>query len=145
VVAWRFSGACAPDGPGEAQTLLSAWNDGPAVAPLWVGLLGRENRLGVLAPPAPGRSPALWTGPCLTPGEPFDLQVALHTGMGPGGVLWRSDDRAPWSSLLGSSAWGADRFAWPARWGVGHGQRGPADRPFRGGDVRVAWNASTLA
>jgi hypothetical protein len=142
VVAWRCSGTCAPEGDGEPQTLVSAWDDGPALAPLWIGLLGRENRLGVLISPAPGRSPALWLGPLLTPGAAFDVQLAIHTGMGPGGILWRPHDGAPWSSLAGMSPWGAERLTWPAQWCLGHGQRGADDRPFRGGGLRAAWQAA---
>ncbi|HET9016723.1 MAG TPA: metallophosphoesterase [Thermomicrobiaceae bacterium] len=137
LVGWRFRGVAAPTGSGEAQSLVSAWNPGPALAPLWVGLLGPEQRLGVLIAPEPGRSPHLWYGPTLAPGAPFDLQLALHGGMGPGGVLWRRDDGAPWSSLTAASPWGAERLAWPSRESVGHAQRGPRDRPFRGRDLAV--------
>ncbi|HET8625913.1 MAG TPA: metallophosphoesterase [Thermomicrobiales bacterium] len=144
LVAWRFAGVCPPAGDGAARTLLCGWDGGPALAPLWVGLLGPERRLGVLLGPAPGRSPHLWHGPALPPGEPFDLQVALHTGMGPGGVLWRRGDGAPWSSLAAASPWGAERLRWPARWAVGHAQQGPADRPFGGRDLRAWWHAAAL-
>jgi hypothetical protein len=144
LVAWRFSGMCPPVADGEAQTLLSGWTPGPALAPLWIGLLGRECRLGVLLSPAPGRSPHLWHGPTLPPGEPFTLQLAIHTGMGPGGLLWRWEDAATWSSLTAASPWGAERLTWPERWSVGQGQRGPDDRPFRGLDLQVAWHAQGL-
>ncbi|MDP2858925.1 MAG: hypothetical protein Q8P50_13240 [Bacillota bacterium] len=86
LIAWRFNGvsAGAEAGSGEAQTLLSA---------------------------APGRSPHYWLGPVITAGEAFSVQVAMHTGMGPGGLLWRWDDSWPWSSLLGATPWGAERSA----------------------------------
>ncbi len=89
LVAWRFSGLCPPAGEGDAQTLLSGWDVSPALAPLWIGLSGPENRLCVLLSPTPGRSPHLWYGPVLPPDQPFAVQVALHTGMGPGGLLWK--------------------------------------------------------
>jgi len=136
---WRFQGYAASGEDGSPQTLLAAWNSGSALAPLWIGLLGTEQRLGVLLAPQPGRSPHLWTGPALTADEPFLLQLAIHTGMGPGGLLWRWDDESPWSSLDGISAWGAEQLSWPERWSVGHGQRGPSDRPFRGSELRVTW------
>jgi hypothetical protein len=142
--AWQFSGVCPPVGSGQAKTLLSGWNPDPALAPLWIGLLGREQHLGVLLSPAPGRSPHLWHGPTLAPGEPFCFQVAFHTGMGPGGLLWRRDDEAPWSSLAAASPWGAERLVWPERWSIGHGQLGPEDRPFRGHSLRVAWHVQAL-
>jgi hypothetical protein len=143
IVALRFRGVCPPPGNGAPQTLLSGWDAGGALAPLWIGLTGSGNRLVVLLAPQPGRSPHRWLGPALEPGRPFDLQLAFHTGMGPGGLLWRHDDRAPWSSLAAASPWGAERLIWPARWSLGHGQRGSADQPFRGQDLRVCWHGRT--
>lgn len=141
---WRFRGQAASEADGSPQTLLTAWNPGPALAPLWIGAFGQEQRLGVLLAPQPGRSPHLWTGPTLPAGDPFLLQLAIHTGMGPGGLLWRADDESPWCSLQGASAWGAERLVWPARWSIGHGQRGPGDRPFRGAELRVSWYQTRL-
>ena len=137
LVAWEFTGFAAESGVGEMQTLLAGWNPGPGLASPWIGLLGPEQRLGVLISPAPGRSPHLWLGPLLEPGRPFGIQVAFHGGMGPGGLLWRWDDAAPWSSLAAAAAWGAERLVWPVRWAIGHDRRGPMDRPFRGAALRV--------
>lgn len=145
LLAWRFAGTCPGGGGGEARTLLCGWDPGPTLAPLWIGLQGHERRLGVLLSPAPGRSPHLWLGPELSPDEPFDIQLAIHTGMGPGGLLWRWDDAAPWSSLRAASPWGAERLVWPARWSVGHDERGSTGRPFRERDLRVTWHAQVLA
>jgi hypothetical protein len=145
LVAFRFTGVCPPAGEGEAQTLLCGWDPGPTLAPVWIGLQGPEQRLGALLSPAPGRSPHLWLGPMLPPGRPFEIQVAIHTGMGPGGLLWRWNDGGPWSSLVAASPWGAERLAWPARWGVGHDERGRAGRPFRGRDLKAAWHAQDLS
>lgn len=139
--AWRFSGTCTGDGGGAAQTLVSGWNEDGALAPLWIGLLGQEQRMSVLLAPQPGRSPHLWVGPALAGGERFAVQVALHTGMGPGGLLWRTDDGSPWHSFRGASAWGAERLPWPARWSVGHDLRGVDDKRFRGSDLHVAFHA----
>jgi hypothetical protein len=144
LLAWCFSGISPADRDGGAQTLLSGWDPGATLAPLWIGLLGCEQRLSVLLSPAPGRSPHHWQGPVLPPGEAFAVQLAIHTGMGPGGLLWRWDDTSAWSSLTAASPWGAERLTWPARWSVGHGQRGPGDRPFRGRDLRATWYAETL-
>ena len=135
--AWRFSGVCAPAISGEAQTLLCGWNADASLPPIWIGLRGAESRLHVLLSPEPGRSPHLWQGPILAPGQPFALQLAFHPGMGPGGLLWRWNDATPWSSLIGASAWGADRMTWPAEWTVGT-EPGAAGRPFRGTDLVVA-------
>jgi len=141
---WRFQGHATADEDGLPQTLLSAWNQSSAFTPLWIGLIGCEQRLGVLLSPQAGRSPHLWTGPALATDEPFLIELALHTGMGPGGLLWRWDDESPWSSLRGASAWGSERLTWPARWSVGHGKRGNGDRPFRGDSLRVSWHHEQL-
>ena len=74
-------------------------------------------------------------------GERFDLQLAIHTGMGPGGLLWRRGDGTAWSSLLAASPWGAERLTWPNRWSIGHERGGNGDRPFRGTDLRAQWLA----
>ena len=144
LVSWRFAGTTAPIGRGEAQTLLAGWNNGPGLATFWIGLLGPEQRLGVLLSPQAGRSPHLWHGPALEPGAPFAIEVALHTGMGPGGILWRRDAASLWSSLTAASPWGAERLPWPQEWALGHDRRGAADRPFRGGRLQGWWRAEAL-
>lgn len=144
MTAWQFTGRCAEASDGDAQTLLSAWDPGPALSTLWIGLLGREQHLGVLLSPQAGRSPRLWLGPRVPPGEPFEVQVALHTGMGPGGFLWRWGDDAPWSSMPGAEAWGAERLTWPVRWSIGHDRDDPNDRPFRNEGLRAHWHRTTM-
>ena len=138
---WRISGvaaACA-----AAQTLIEGSDGGgPAMAALWVGLTGPDQRLLVVLGSTPGRSPHSWFGPSLTPGERFDIQVAVHGGMGPGGVLWRWSETAPWSSLRGASARGGETLGRVERWCVGHAAGGGGDRPFLGDELKV-W--TTLA
>jgi hypothetical protein len=131
IVALRFTGRTARAGEGPAQTLLSAFQPGKPAA-LWIGLRGLEQRLTVIIGPEPGRSPHYWQGPSLAPDAPFDLKVLIHTGMGPGGILYSTSDDARWSSLAAASPWGAERLQWPERWSVGHGPRGPGDQLFRG-------------
>lgn len=139
ILAWRFQGILPAGCGGQPQTLLSAWTDGSAMAPLWIGLTGPRHRLTVAIAPAPGRSPHQWTGPALAAGQPFELQLALHPDMGPGGVLCRSGVGKPWSTLAGASAWGPERLNWPDTWGIGHGQNGPDDRPFTASNVKVSF------
>lgn len=139
IIAWRFSGITLAEG-GAAQTLLSGWNRDAALPPLWIGLFGPEMRLGVLLSPVAGRSPHLWYGPVLHPGQPFDIQVALHRNLGPGGLLWRLGDDAPWSSLQGASAWGIERLPAMSEWSTGLSKDDPGDRPFRGEDLQ-AWSS----
>jgi hypothetical protein len=139
VVVWDFAGRTEPGRQGAPQTLLCGWRHEhqQALRSVWVGLLGREQRLCVHLCPAPERSPHQWLGPELRSGEPFGFQVGLHTGMGPGGVLWRWGDRTPWSSLTAASPWGPESVPWPDRWSVGQAQRSSIDQPFRGQNLRV--------
>lgn len=142
IVAWRFTGRTPAPDDGAPQTLLCAWETSDDLAPLWIGLRGREQRLCVLLSPEPGRSPHLWLGPTLTPDAAFDIQVAIHTGMGPGGLLWRPHEGAPWSSLRGATAWGAERLRWPRHWAVGHGVA-HEHAPFRGEGLVVTGCVTT--
>jgi Calcineurin-like phosphoesterase len=144
LIAWRWDGTCAADGRGDPQTLIAGWTAGGGLAGLWVGLTGETNQVTILVSPQPGRSPHRWNGPALRPGEPFSLQIALHPGMGPGGLLWRWDDQSPWSSLVGASPWGIERLVWPDTWAIGHGQRGTDDQPFRGSDLRSRYHRAYL-
>ena len=137
-MAWRFRGTAAADGGGRPQTLVATVPEGTALPAVWVGLTGTAQRLTVTIGPEPGRSPHYWFGPELGPGAALDLQVAIHLGMGPGGVLWRAGDRSPWSSLTSSSPWGPERLRWPSRWSVGGGPGRPSAPPFRGRDLAVA-------
>ncbi len=140
-VAWRFSGRLDRTAA-QAQTLLSAWSADAGLAPLWIGLTGPSQRLTVLIAPTAGRSPHAWFGPNVRSDGPFALQVALHADMGPGGVLWRESDDAPWNSLDGASAWGPDRLVRPAHWSVGSGKGGGIDRPFVGPDLKASYTLS---
>lgn len=133
VVAWRFSGTAAPDdGDGTPQTFLAGSRHNSALAALWIGVTGVTQRMTVTLSPTPGRSPHQWLGPELVPGESFDLQLALHTKMGPGGVMWRLNDGSPWSSLVSASPWGPETLPWLPHWTIGFDKSGPLDNPFRG-------------
>lgn len=135
---WRFQGKASANQAGAAQTLLEAWSPGPVQSPLWIGLTGPSRKLTVIIAPEAGRSPHAWFGPALPPGQAFDLQVALHPGMGPGGVLWRDGVDGAWSTLSGASAWGPERLIMPERWTIGHGRQGTLDRRFVGLDLAAA-------
>ncbi len=137
VIAWRFDGTRPMQPPSGAETLLCGWTPGPAIAPLWIGFQGPEHQLCVLLSAEAGRSPHYWLGPTFAAGEPFSIQIAIHTGMGPGGFLWRADDSAPWSSLLGATPWGAERLQLVERWSMGQDQFG--ERPFGGEGLQARW------
>jgi hypothetical protein len=136
IVLLRFTGMAASMGTSTAQTLLSAFEPG-ALAPLWIGLRGPEQRFTVIMGPEARRSPHYWLGPPVCADAAFDIGLLIHTGMGPGGIMFRlgADDR--WSSLSAASPWGAERLDWPARWSVGHAQYGRNDRPFQGAELEV--------
>ncbi len=136
---WRIAGRAA-GGAAEAQTLVEGASEDDAVPPVWIGLAGPDQRLLVVLGSAPGRSPHTWYGPSLPGGEAFDIQVALHGGMGPGGLLWRAGEGAPWSSLRGASAQGVERVAPVTNWSIGHTTVSASDRPFLGRELRV-WTA----
>jgi hypothetical protein len=146
---WR--GATSPLGKGglrevaaDDQTLLCAWTyeEGPAV--LWIGLERGSNALKVSLSPESGGGEQMWYGPALSPSQPSTFDLAIHTGMGPGGVLWRNDEQSPWSSLLSTSACGAEHMPAPERWALGHAQSGTDDRPFQGSALRATWVTADL-
>ena len=141
ILGLRFTGCAAAAGDGSPQTLLSAFRPDLQM-PLWIGLRGIDQRLTVIVGPEARRSPHYWYGPAVAAGSPFDIQLVIHAGMGPGGFLCRSKGETSWSSLDAASAWGAERLDWPDRWAIGHASRGSADQPFRGSDLTASALAS---
>ncbi len=117
--------------PNLLQTLLSVCPHVKAdLAQMWIGIVGKDERLMVKMSPTPGRSPHMWIGPKIALDKPFNFQIAFHTGMGAGGIMWRLQDSESWTSFLGASYWGAERLDWGNYWSVGQGQRGSDDTPF---------------
>jgi hypothetical protein len=139
LVVFKMAGIADASGNGAPQTLLAGWRqeDKNALPSVWVGLQGREQRLCVLLSQAPERSPHLWLGPEIKSGKRFELQVGLHGGMGPGGIMWRESDASVWSSFVAASPWGTERVPSPDQWSVGGSRRGPLDQAFRGEDLCV--------
>lgn len=136
-VVLRFSGHAAAAGTSTAQTFLAASRPGVR-PPLWIGLRGPQQRLTVILELEPGRSPRYWLGPAITADASLDIQLLIHPGMGPGGMLYRLAADAPWSSMSTASAWGPERLEWPDDRSIGHGPAGPDDRPFLGRDLAVS-------
>ena len=136
LIALRFQGRAPAAGTAAIQTLFcTARQSGMPV--LWIGLRGPDQVLTVVLSPQPGRSPHLWLGIGSMPGNVFDIQLLIHTGMGPGGIMVRMAEHEPWSSLKAASAWGAELLAWPERWTVGQGMDG--DTPFLGEALAVTF------
>jgi len=137
LVLWEISLRLTPDTTAQPQTLLCAQAEVGALPWLWLGISGVDQHLTVLLSPQANRSPHRWQGPALPSTRQFSLQFAIHSGMGPGGLLWRWSDAHDWSSMMGASAWGVERLSWSSEWRIGEaaGQQG-----FRGCDLRLRWH-----
>lgn len=122
------------------QTMLAALDD-DGHCPLWIGLVGRRMQLTVTLQPERGRSPHQWLGPSLADVDAFDLDLMLNADMGPGGILWRARGSETWTGLIGMSAWGTERIAWPERLHVGAHGRDDVDTPFVGRSLSVSIGA----
>jgi hypothetical protein len=142
ILAFAISGVQAADSQAQAETLLSAWQDDARLTPLWFGLCGPNRELTVILTPVEGKSPQIWRGPELLAQRAFSLQVALHRGMGPGGILWRWGDASAWTSLRSSASWGAERLQSELGYCVGHDRGDTVRNAFRGSELRVTWHAS---
>jgi len=143
------------------QTLLTGWNDSDAPPAVWIGLSG--NRLEVRISPRRGDPALRWFGPPMREG-PLALDLALYEALGPGGVLVRSAESQPWTSLESESAYGFGGLVWPRRWSSGLAHTGyartlaPAMQtplnyrpgiveqvdPFLGSDLRVRAHLSPV-
>jgi hypothetical protein len=135
-IALRFRGRAAAAGSGAMQTLLATHRPGE-LSPLWIGLRGHAQRLTVILASEPGRSPHYWIGPRLAAGEPFDLRLVLHAGMGPGGIMCQRGPDDAWQSCSAASAWGLERLRPAQAWSIGNG--GEPDRaPFQGDALAAA-------
>lgn len=132
LMVWDIAGQINDDGDASPRTLFSMSGENSALPPLWVGITGTDNHLMVSLSPRPNRSPHSWFGPTLPSNQPFRIQIAIHSGMGPGGLLWRWDEGHAWSTLTGSSAWGVERLRWSHDWVIGD--------TFHGQDLRIKWH-----
>ena len=142
LIVWEISGEMpAADDNFSPQTWLSGWHD-PALLPhLWLGISGQSNSLMFILNPRPNNSPHRWIGPVLQVGEKFSIQVAIHSGMSAGGMLWRWNDDTPWSSFTGASPWGMERLIWPHHWSIGQTQNVEV---FRGDNLHICWYHRTF-
>ena len=142
LIVWEISGRLLPEAGNQPQTFVSASAESGGLPNLWLGASGVDKRLSVILSPEPHRSPHRWRGPALPPGGRFRIQVALHSGMGPGGLLWRWDDAQPWSTMANASAWGLERVPWSHAWQIG--ASGGEDE-FRGRDLQIRWHHQVFA
>ena len=141
LIIWEISGQLNKDDDFRRQTLLSALNEASALPNFWLGIAGSDHHLMLSVSPQPNRSPHSWHGPSLPTDKPFRIQFAIHSGMGPGGFLWRWDDTSNWTTLTGTSSWGGERITWSQHWAIGEND----DQPFRGQDLTIRWHQQTFS
>ena len=136
----RFKGRASLRSQGMSQTLLSMCR-AEELAPLWIGLRGPDQRLTAILHHEPGRSPHYWLGPRVRRGDQFDIEIMLHSGMGPGGIMYRTTGERGWTSMSAASPWGLERLGGSREWSVGHCGDGASARPFKGTELTVtlAW------
>ena len=137
LIVWEICFSLSPEGGKHPQTIVCGLADGGGLTPFWLGISGVDRRVTVLLSPEANRSPHRWHGPALPLDEPVRIQVAIHSGMGPGGLLWRWSDDDPWSSMDGASAWGVERLPWPSKWQIGESA---GHAKFRLQQLRVSWH-----
>ena len=135
IVSLRISGKTAKSSTGQRQTILAAFSDGDSSTPLWIGLSGKTQQVTIMLQIQAGRSPHYWFGPELGLDAKFDIQLLMHTGLAAGGIMSRTADDAPWTSLISRSATGLEKLNWPKIWSVGNDASG--DLPFLGIDLAV--------
>jgi hypothetical protein len=143
-VAWRFRGTRRQPAGEASETLLCGWDDGETAPTIWVGFDEGSRRLTVRLLPQSGSGTQIWRSARIGEHAPFDFQLALHGGMGPGGVLFRFRDQDPWSSLATTSSRGAENLRWPPAWQIGYGVNGPTDDPFLGSGLQLEWYQEQL-
>lgn len=91
--------------------LLAGFNGDQPTLKVWIDLLSL--RLHVTLD-IENVGPQHWVGPLVDlRRNKFDVQLALHPGMGPGGVLWRWSDSSPWNSMETTAAHGLEALKWP--------------------------------
>ena len=146
VVALRLTGSFKQEQqPRVDQTIFCGIDSSEGVEPVWIGIDGDSGRLLVRIVPRSGSGWQVWRGPLLTPGECFDFQVGFHPDMGPGGILYRQQATAAWSTLDSTSSKGTEDLRQLSRFAVGQGQSGGKDRPFISHDLQVRFTHQTLS
>lgn len=118
LIIWEITGQLCSDDY-SPTTLICMNHESDGLPTLWLGVTGHDHHLTLSLSPQPNRSPHSWYGPSLSTEKPFTVQFAIHSGMGPGGLLWRWQADTPWSTLTGSSAWGVERLKWSHNWTMG--------------------------
>jgi hypothetical protein len=121
LLVWRFTGPCGPATTPRQLRLLSAQaadgEDGFEICIDGVRLVARRHET-----VGGKRLTTNWSGPTVPSGQAIDVEIGIHTGMGPGGLLWRFVGRdLAWSSMTTVSATGFEGLPWCGRWSLGPG------------------------
>lgn len=111
---WRIVGSLKPrQGPAP---LVYAWREDEAGAILRIDI-GADGRPALRLIPLPAEGSRDWVAPFAVAGQ-FEIEVAIHTGGGPGGVMARPAG-GRWQSMASGSARGAEGMDWPPLWIAG--------------------------
>jgi hypothetical protein len=131
-----FSGRSASGNATSSQTLLCAGRC-EELPPLWIGFRGERQQLTAILQNEAGRSPHYWLGPEIRWGTEFHFQLLLQWNMGPGGLLYKTEETGAWSSMIAASPWGLEHLRPCSEWHIGRGASGIDDRPFVGTSLAV--------
>jgi hypothetical protein len=121
------------------QTLICGWNSEDELFTFWVGIIGIEQQLTIQIRPAKNRSPSFWHGPKIDPKKNIELQIAMHSGMGPGGILWRNNEQSSWTSFKTVNDWGVEKINWPKLWTIGYDRNNKNTIPFQMGTLSIGY------
>ena len=139
ISAWSFAGKT-PAPAGHPQTLLTGYDTSEPDAAIRVAFSGAAPRLTVWLQTRSGEDASAWYGPEFRAGEPFHFHLALHSGMGPGGVLFRREEGEAWTSLASASPRGCENLAWPPVWAPRRGHYGAGHDSYRREEaLEIAW------
>src|SRR6185295_2847257 len=130
MLAFRIRGQQTQGQPGLTKTFVSGNIQWQQTETVWIGLEGFPSRLTVRLQPRHYFWQQVWTGPEVGPNDPFHFEIILDSGLGPGGVLWRSvagPTKSKWTSFESTCSSGIDQLRWPDVWQVGAGMVGADD------------------
>jgi hypothetical protein len=135
MLAFRIQGRQMEGQPGSATTLVSGHIVWQQTETIWIGLEGYPSRLTVRLQPRHYFWQQVWTGPEVSPANAFHFEIILDSGLGPGGILWRSvadPAKSKWTSFESTCSSGIDQLRWPTVWQKGVGMLADDDRVFKG-------------
>jgi len=137
---FEFSGRTPDKAIASLQNLLCGYRSKEDLPVIWIGLTGLEQQVTIYLRPKAGRSPHHWYGPKIGINTEFKLQLGIHNGMGPGGIMWKWHENDSWSSCSSASPWGAERLEWPENWSMGNSQLSADGKmEFKGENLKIRY------